>query len=114
MKWYYYLLIGVGILLILFLFIFLVSYIKKRRSNKTIRHYYKDIIDAVGGKENILEVSANGSRLSFVLKNPNLLKKDSLEAIHIQGIVRSSKKTILVIGEFAVQYAKDIQLELKK
>lgn len=113
MKWYYYLIIAAAVLLISMVIIITVATINKKKKSKIVSSYYTDILQAIGGKENVLSVSANGSRLSFTLKDPNQLNKDILQSIHIQGIVRSSKKTTLVIGEMAQQYANMINEELQ-
>ena len=120
MEWYHYLIIGVGALIILagliFLTLYLVSKSNKEKSLKEASGYYVNIVKAVGGEDNILEVNVNSSRLSLVLKDNSLLKNEELDELKKDGIgiVKSSKKVTLVVGEMASLYEKEINKILKK
>lgn len=110
--------IGVVFILATIAFIFLLKrYLKRKKEfleeQKVIDSYYKNIIDAVGKIQNIEKVEQVGSRLSFYLKNQSLLQVEALKEIHITGIVKTSKKVTLVVGEMATKYAQFIQEEIK-
>lgn len=110
--------IGVVFILATIAFIFLLKrYLKRKKEfleeQKVIDSYYKNIIDAVGKIQNIEKVEQVGSRLSFYLKNQSLLQVEALKEIHITGIVKTSKKVTLVVGEMAAKYAQFIQEEIK-
>lgn len=110
--------IGVVFILATIAFIFLLKrYLKRKKEfleeQKVIDSYYKNIIDAVGKIQNIEKVEQVGSRLSFYLKDQSLLQVEALKEIHITGIVKTSKKVTLVIGEMAAKYAQFIQEEIK-
>lgn len=110
--------IGVVFILATIAFIILLKrYLKRKKEfleeQKVIDSYYKNIIDAVGKIQNIEKVEQVGSRLSFYLKNQSLLQVEALKEIHITGIVKTSKKVILVVGEMAAKYAQFIQEEIK-
>lgn len=97
--------------------ILLKRYLKRKKEfleeQKVIDSYYKNIIDAVGKIQNIEKVEQVGSRLSFYLKDQSLLQVEALKEIHITGIVKTSKKVTLVVGEMAAKYAQFIQEEIK-
>lgn len=110
--------IGVVFILATIAFIFLLKrYLKRKKEfleeQKVIDSYYKNIIDAVGKIQNIEKVEQVGSRLSFYLKDQSLLQVETLKEIHITGIVKTSKKVTLVVGEMAAKYAQFIQEEIK-
>lgn len=110
--------IGAVFILATIAFIFLLKrYLKRKKEfleeQKVIDSYYKNIIDAVGKIQNIEKVEQVGSRLSFYLKDQSLLQVEALKEIHITGIVKTSKKVTLVVGEMASKYAQFIQEEIK-
>lgn len=110
--------IGVLFILATIAFIILLKrYLKRKKEfleeQKVIDSYYKNIIDAVGKIQNIEKVEQVGSRLSFYLKDQSLLQVEALKEIHITGIVKTSKKVTLVVGEMAAKYAQFIQEEIK-
>jgi phosphotransferase system, EIIB len=110
--------IGVVFILATIAFIILLKrYLKRKKEfleeQKVIDSYYKNIIDAVGKIQNIEKVEQVGSRLSFYLKDQSLLQVEALKEIHITGIVKTSKKVTLVVGEMAAKYAQFIQEEIK-
>ncbi len=114
-------LIVVGVVLIVGIIIFAILFKKhlKRKKEfleeqKVIDGYYKNIIEAVGQLKNIEKVEQMGSRLSFYLKDQSLLQVEALKEIHITGVVKTSKKVTLVVGEMAAKYAQFIQEELKQ
>ena len=120
MQWYHYLIIGVAAVVVLTALIFLIVYlVSKGNKSKTLKEasgYYVNIVKAVGGEDNIVEVTVNSSRLSLVLKDNSLLKNEDLDALKNDGvgIVKSSKKVTLVVGEMAPLYEKEINKILKK
>lgn len=115
MPFYYIILIVIASLMLLagvtFLIICGVSANKKKKINQEALEYYQKIIVAVGGIDNIIDVNAQTSRLSLVLKDYNKVNKDLLEGV---GIVRSNQKITLVIGSMAKEYANKIQLTMKQ
>ena len=117
MEWYHYVLIVVGVLLlagVLFGIYYGVSVSKKNKTDKQAIGYYVKIIDAMGGIDNINDVMVVSSRLSLVLKDNSLIKEEKLQSIKDDGVgvVKSSKKITLVIGEMAQKYCEAI-LKLK-
>ena len=75
----------------------------KKNKDKNINSTYDEIILNLGGKENIVEMTARGSRLSIVLKDNSLLKIDALKNIGVEGVIVMTSKVTLVIGEDALK-----------
>ena len=75
----------------------------KKYKDKNINSTYDEIILNLGGKENIVEMTARGSRLSIVLKDNSLLNIDALKNIGVEGVIVMTSKVTLVIGEDALK-----------
>ena len=99
-----------SLILIVLLFLFLLSLKKKRKSgvpsslknNNTLNG--DNFIFALGGKDNILSFSSNGSRLSIELKNYDLLREDKLNEMGVNSIIKMSNKIVLVIKDNMSNY----------
>ena len=75
----------------------------KKNKDKNINSTYDEIILNLGGKENIVEMTARGLRLSIVLKDNSLLNIDALKNIGVEGVIVMTSKVTLVIGEDALK-----------
>ena len=75
----------------------------KKNKDKNINSTYDEIILNLGGKENIVEMTARGSRLNIVLKDNSLLNIDALKNIGVEGVIVMTSKVTLVIGEDALK-----------
>ncbi|MGM9858260.1 MAG: hypothetical protein ACI311_03315 [Bacilli bacterium] len=73
----------------------------KKIKDKNINITYDEIISNLGGKDNIVEMTTRGSRLSVVLKDNTLLNVDALKDIGVDGVIVMTSKVTLVIGEDA-------------
>lgn len=60
-----------------------------------------DWLIALGGKENIIESTANGSRLSIKLNDQSKIDKDKLKELGVSNIVIMSDKVTLVLEDKA-------------
>ena len=65
-------------------------------------------IEALGGKENVTDVSAMGSRLSITLKDNNLIKREDLTNLGVSNIMMMSNKVTLIIEDKAEKIASVI------
>ena len=95
MKWYYIVAIVVGILVLLGLLILVVFNGKKKDTNED----YQELLLALGGKENISEVSFKGSRVNVLLIDKTLIDKEKLKTQGVETIVMSNKKMTMVVGK---------------
>ena len=59
----------------------------------------KAILEALGGKENILEHSLNGSRLTLSLTDYNAVNEVKLNELGVDSVIKMSNKIILVIKD---------------
>ena len=75
----------------------------KKYKDKNINSTYDEIILNLGGKENIVEMTARGSRLNIVLKDNSLINIDALKNIGVEGVIVMTSKVTLVIGEDALK-----------
>ena len=90
----------VAIVVIILLTILIFFVIKNKRPKKPKKEISTaspdEWVDALGGVENIVEVSSNGSRLSIKIKNRDLLNRDALTKLGVTSIVLMSDKVTLV------------------
>ena len=121
LQWLYILLISIGSGLIIFAISFLITYLlalkKKKKLTSNAKAFYINILNAIGGIENVSDVMVNSSRLSFVLKNTDVLNSEAFKEFvssNSIGTVKSSKKITLVIGQYANDYYNEIKKLLTK
>ena len=95
--------IAVAVAAVIGITIFLIIFLNKRKkANKvTDNTSSDDWLIALGGKENISESSANGSRLTVKLVDQNKIDKDKLKELGVSNIVTMSDKIILVLEDKA-------------
>lgn len=121
MEWYHILLIAIGALIIVFGIVFLIIYLVALKNKKTssleAKSFYLEIIDSIGGINNIEDVTVNSSRLNIILKNNEVLNSEKFKnfvSTNNIGTVKSSKKITMVIGEYASNYHYEIKKMLDK
>ncbi len=66
------------------------------------------ILEALGGKENILDHSLNGSRISLSLTDYNAVKEDKLNELGVDSVIKMSNKIILVIKDDASKIYREM------
>ena len=86
----------VVIILLTILIIFVIKKPKKSSDKKKAPIDSNQWVDALGGIENILEISATGSRLSVKAKDPSLINQEALKELGVSNIIKMSEKLILV------------------
>lgn len=92
---------------IIFLIVFLVARKNKKKIKTKANEFCNQIIEAVGGIDNIIDATAVSSRLSLTLKDNGPIDSDAFKnfvSINNIGMVKSSGKITLVIGEYASNY----------
>ena len=91
----------VAVIVIVLVIILLVNR-NRKKDNKAIDNTANDDwLEALGGKENILEVSATGSRLTVKLQDINNHDKEKLKQLGVSNIVTMSDKLVLVVEDKA-------------
>jgi N-acetylglucosamine PTS system EIIB component len=69
----------------------------------------EQILAALGGDANVLELEPCITRLRVEVENPDLVDEASLKAVGAFGIVRSGKVVQVVVGPEADTLASDIE-----
>ena len=106
-------LVLVGIIIATIVVIFV---IKNRKSNK--KEVVNELPDdewliALGGRENINDLMAMGSRLSIALNNQELIDREKLSALGVTNIMVMSNKVTLIIEDRAEEIGNKINKLLK-
>lgn len=91
----------VAVIVIVAVLLILLNRNKKNKKEKIDDTPNDEWVLALGGKENILEVSATGSRLTVKLQDINNCDKDKLKALGVSNIVTMSDKLVLVVEDKA-------------
>lgn len=98
--------IYIGVIAIGVIVIALGAFIAVKKSQKAAffkarSEAHNDILNALGGRENIVSCKASGSRISFSLVDYSLVNNESLKKLGVSSILKMSNKITLVIGEEA-------------
>ena len=104
--------LAVGVIAIVVATIIIIFVIKNRKKGPTKiedNTASSDWLEALGGKDNILEVTANGSRLTTKLQDQNLVDKEKLKTLGVTNIVTMSDKLILVVEDKAELIKEKLQ-----
>ena len=93
-----------SIAFIVVIVLFIIAKVKSKDSGVTyqkpeLSERGKNILLALGGKENILEHSLNGSRLSLSLTDYNAVDEAKLNSLGVDSVIKMSNKIILVIKD---------------
>ena len=91
--------------------IFLFVFLKKKKNNTQYNEKITKIINELGGNDNIIGATSKMSRIEFVLKDYELVNKDELKNLGIQGISKTSQKITLVVGN---ELAEDLDKAFKR
>ena len=100
-----------SIVIVLMIF-FVIVLVKKRNKSKEISEFPM-LLEALGGIQNISNISINGSRISMNFENKDSVKKDQIKENGVETIVISNKKITLVVGKNAPIIYKYLQETIK-
>lgn len=95
------------LVVIIAIVVLLLLFVSKKKSKPKIN--YEDWLIALGGKENVKEVTAVGSRLSLVLVDKEKANRDELTKLGVSSVLTMSGKLVLVIEDKAEQIAESIR-----
>ena len=100
----------VVIILITLIILFLFNRNKTKKIDKTTYSIStNDWLDSLGGKDNILEISSRGSRLTLSLKEISLINETKLKELGVTSLLKMSNKLIVVIEENAAKIEEIIK-----
>lgn len=96
--------IALASLILIVLIILLLIALFKRKRWKNIEINKEEInldgfIDSLGGKDNIISFTNNGSRLSVELKNYDIVDEKKLNELGVNSLIKMSNKIVLVIKD---------------
>ncbi|MCH5179757.1 MAG: PTS transporter subunit EIIB [Erysipelotrichales bacterium] len=87
-------------------FLLVRNYKKRKNGKNTLVGLLNDIIEALGGKENINSMEAKMSRLNVSLISDNI-DIEKLKAIGIERVIKMSNKITLLVGNSASEIANE-------
>ncbi len=98
--------------LIIIAVLILISIIVVKINKKDFALKINKLINYLGGKDNILEVNENLSRLNVKVKDPSLVDKDSIQGLGAKGIVEIENEFKIIMGPNSKKlkrYIKDLK-----
>lgn len=109
LKWC--LIIGAGVVVLLGIIILVVVLRKKGKAKETTE--FPKLLEALGGAENISNITLNGSRISLNFDSKKSVDKELIKENGVETIVVANKKITLVIGKKAPIIYKYLQENIK-
>lgn len=103
MYWQYLIIIGVLII---------IAAIVVKINKKDFAIKINKLIQCLGGKENILDVETNMSRLKVLVKDTSIVDKDGIQKLGAKGIVEIDNQLKIIFGPNSKQlkkYIKDLK-----
>ena len=98
-----------AVLLFLVVIMVILHFVKKSPKQKVNNDEW---FVALGGKENIKEINATGSRLSLVLNDKESVDREKLKQLGVSSVVTMSNKVTLVIESKAEMIAEKLKSSL--
>lgn len=103
-----------GVVFLTVLALFLYTYIKGKKQGPITKKPEQKVIKneaalaALGGAENILDHSLNGSRVILVLSNYDVVNVDALKEMGVSSVVKMTNKITLVVKGDASSFYKSL------
>ena len=94
--------------LIIFSVLFIISLVIVKLNKKNFTFEINKLVQALGGKNNILDYEVNVSRLKVTLKDITLADKDAITKLGAKGIVEIENQLKIIFGPNAKTLKKYI------
>lgn len=97
---------------IIILVLVLISIIVIKINKKDFRVEINKLITYLGGKNNIVDVETNLSRLKVTVKDTSIVNKDGIQKLGAKGIVEIENQLKIIFGPNSKQlkrYIKDLK-----
>ena len=94
--------------LIIFSVLFIISLVIVKLNKKNFTFKINKLVQALGGKDNILDYEVNVSRLKVTLKDITLADKDAITKLGAKGIVEIENQLKIIFGPNAKTLKKYI------
>ena len=92
--------------LIIFSVLFIISLVIVKLNKKNFTFEINKLVQALGGKDNILDYEVNVSRLKVTLKDITLADKDAITRLGAKGIVEIDNQLKILFGPNSKQLKK--------
>ena len=92
--------------LIIFSVLFIISLVIVKLNKKNFTFEINKLVQALGGKDNILDYEVNVSRLKVTLKDITLADKDAITRLGAKGIVEIDNQLKIILGPESKQLKK--------
>lgn len=89
MNWQYLIILAV---------LFLISLVIIKLKRKDFSFEINKLIQCLGGKDNIIDVEVNMSRLKVTLKDMSIVDKDGIQKLGARGIVEVDNQLKIIFG----------------
>lgn len=113
-------LIPLFVIIITVLVIYLVKQNKKKKKQNAekkidseIKEVASSLKDKFGGKDNILEISSKGSRVTVLLKDISLINKDEINKT-FDNVMFMSNKVVFLIGSDSEKFKQLLEDNISK
>ena len=100
MQYIQYIIIGVVLIIVL------LAILKANKKDANLD--FNKLVEALGGKENIIKTEINLSRFKVTLKDVTKANKESIQKLGAKGIVEIDNQLKIILGEDAKQITKYI------
>ncbi len=94
--------------IIIFFILFVISLVIVKLNKKNFTFEINKLIQALGGKDNILDYEVNVSRLKVTLKDISLADKEAITKLGAKGIVEIDNQLKIILGPDAKTLKKYI------
>ena len=108
----FYIALGVTLLIVLAIVLIIIFSKKKKKVKIDKQNVVIDTnewLEALGGKDNILEKSATGSRLVVKLSEPSKMNEEKLKELGVSNILKMSNKITLVFEDQAEKILSQLE-----
>lgn len=92
--------------LIIAIVLIFISLVVIKMKKKDFHIEINKLIQYLGGKENILDVQINLSRLKVVVKDPAVVNKEGIQKLGAKGIVEIDNELKIILGPNSKQLKK--------
>ena len=100
MQYIQYLIIGIVLIIVL------LAILKANKKDANLD--FNKLVEALGGKENIIKTEINLSRFKVTLKDVTKANKEAIQKLGAKGIVEIDNQLKIILGDSAKQLKKQI------
>ena len=95
--------------LIILIVLFIISLVFIKLKQKNFSNEINKLLKYLGGKDNIINIECNMSRLKVILKDVNIVDKDGIQKLGAKGIVEIDNQLKIIFDKNAKTLKKYIK-----